>query len=77
MKTLLMFLLSFAGMLFAKTVDLFYEKTTDPCISEQNALFGGTCYNRAGLTKTGKMPQVRLRFIDPPELATAQFGFYL
>ena len=77
MKTLLMFLLSFAGMLFAKTVDLFYEKAVDPCISEQNALFGGTCYNRAGLPKTGKMPQVRLRFIDPPELATAQFGFYL
>ena len=77
LKLMFAAVLSLAGVLCAKTVDLFYADQGNRSCLSKNSFFSNDCFDKIGSSVSAKMPQVRLRFIDPPELASAQFGFYL
>lgn len=77
LKLMFAAVLSLAGVLCAKTVDLFYADQGNRSCLSKNTFFSNSCFDRGGSSVSAKMPQVRLRFIDPPELASVQFGFYL
>jgi len=77
LKLFFIAILSLAGILCAKTEDLFYtHRGSESCLSKK-MYFTDICYDVSGSRVPSRISQVRLRFIDPPELATARFGFYL
>ncbi len=72
-----MVLLFFAGALFAKNIDLFFNNNGAPCISKRSSILDRSCFDKSGKSRPSKLSQVRLRVIDAPEMPSAFFGIYL
>ena len=66
LKKIMVALLAFAGFLCAETIDLHFTDRFPPRLVNVNT----------ELVRT-MMPDIRLRVIDPPEMNSAPFGFYL
>lgn len=72
-----MVLLFFAGALFAKNIDLFFNNNGAPCISKRSPILDRSCFDKSGKSRPSKLSQVRLRVMDAPEMPSAFFGIYL
>lgn len=77
LKVLLMVTLSLAGTLFARNIDLFYSEVLKQSCLSKNSLMSKKCYGKSGSTMSTRSPDVRLRFIEPPDYDQSPFGFYL
>ena len=77
LKVLLMVTLSLAGTLFARNIDLFYSEVLKQSCLSKNSLMSKKCYGKSGSTMSTRSPDIRLRFIEPPDYDQSPFGFYL
>lgn len=66
LKKMMVSTLFFAGLLCAKTIDLYFDDAVSPSLTTNSSVI-----------RQGSFPKIRLRVIDPPSMGPSTYGFYL